>query len=214
MLRDGGTAMSDQLADSAERLFAAHSGKDVHPKLAEGGDLPAGAVGCRGGRGLHRRPAAGRCRRLRRHRVPRRCACCSAAAAHAAPIPLAETMLAGWLLAKAGLPVPAGPLTLAPVRRGDGLALRRRPRGGHGAGACRGRRDARAIVVLPRTGGRGAASPAGGFRVTPGANLAGEPRDTLVFDAAVTATPWRPSTSAARARRGRRPAHARRSPGR
>lgn len=42
---------------------------------------------------------------------------------HAVPLPLAETMLAGRLLAAAGLEVPEGPLTVAPVRRGDKLAV-------------------------------------------------------------------------------------------
>ena len=41
------------------------------------------------------------------------------AARHAAPVPLAETLLAGHLLAQAGLDVPTGPLTIAPVRQGD-----------------------------------------------------------------------------------------------
>ena len=37
---------------------------------------------------------------------------------HALPLPLAETILGGWLAAEAGLDVPAGPLTVA-----DGTAL-------------------------------------------------------------------------------------------
>ena len=36
---------------------------------------------------------------------------------HAAPVPLAETMLAGRLLAAAGITVPDGALTVAPVMR-------------------------------------------------------------------------------------------------
>ena len=40
---------------------------------------------------------------------------------HAAPVPLAETMLAGRLLAAAGIEVPAGALTVAPVGRSDRL---------------------------------------------------------------------------------------------
>src|SRR6185312_4972389 len=48
------------------------------------------------------------------------------AGTHAAPLPLAETMLAGWLLAGAGLEVPDGPLTLTADRA---LSLRRE-RGG------------------------------------------------------------------------------------
>jgi len=42
---------------------------------------------------------------------------------HALPLPLAETMLASWLLAKAGLPIPEGPLTIGPVRDGDLVSL-------------------------------------------------------------------------------------------
>src|SRR5262249_16727099 len=48
-----------------------------------------------------------------------------AAGRHAAPVPLAETVVAGWLLAGAGLTVPTGPLTLAPTRRADRLTIRR-----------------------------------------------------------------------------------------
>src|SRR6266404_7857839 len=33
----------------------------------------------------------------------------------AAPVPLAETLMAGWLLTQAGIPVPGGPLTIAPI---------------------------------------------------------------------------------------------------
>ena len=41
---------------------------------------------------------------------------------HAAPIPLAETgLLAGWLLAAAGLPVGEGPSTVVPGRAEDDL---------------------------------------------------------------------------------------------
>src|ERR1700675_3488310 len=33
----------------------------------------------------------------------------------AAPVPLAETLLAGWLLTQAGIESPAGPMTIAPI---------------------------------------------------------------------------------------------------
>ncbi len=45
------------------------------------------------------------------------------AGAHAVPLPLAETMLASWLLAGAGLNIPDGPLGAAPVRDGESLTL-------------------------------------------------------------------------------------------
>ena len=38
---------------------------------------------------------------------------CRAAAAHAAPVPLAETLLAGWLLAEAALNCPIGPMSVS-----------------------------------------------------------------------------------------------------
>ena len=42
---------------------------------------------------------------------------------HAAPVPLAETLLAGWVLAEAGMPIPSGPLTVAPVFSTDTIQL-------------------------------------------------------------------------------------------
>ena len=44
---------------------------------------------------------------------------------YAAPIPLAETMLAGWIAAAAGLELTDQPMTVGPVRAGDTLTLER-----------------------------------------------------------------------------------------
>jgi acyl-CoA dehydrogenase len=41
----------------------------------------------------------------------------------ALPTPLAETLAAGWLLTRAGLEAPAGPMTLAPSRTDDRITL-------------------------------------------------------------------------------------------
>lgn len=41
----------------------------------------------------------------------------------AVPVPLAETLLAGWLLSRAGLVVPMGMMTIAPGRPGESLTL-------------------------------------------------------------------------------------------
>src|SRR5439155_67183 len=46
-----------------------------------------------------------------------------AAGRYTAPVPIAETIVAAWLLSRAGLEVPFGPLTLAPVRRAERLGL-------------------------------------------------------------------------------------------
>ncbi|MGG6495674.1 UNVERIFIED_CONTAM: acyl-CoA dehydrogenase, partial [Bacteroidetes bacterium 56_B9] len=41
----------------------------------------------------------------------------------AVPVPLVETMLAGWLLSQAGLPSPAGKMTVAPARPQDRVTI-------------------------------------------------------------------------------------------
>jgi alkylation response protein AidB-like acyl-CoA dehydrogenase len=102
-----------------------------------------------------------------------------------APVPLAETLLAGWLLAQAGIEVPAGPMTIAPVHEDGHIEL-----ADH---ALRGRardipfaRNARHIAVLGYQSGEPAVAlvASDGLAITQGASLAGEPRDTVVFDGA------------------------------
>jgi len=112
-----------------------------------------------------------------------------AAGRHAAPVPLAETIVASWLLAGAGLEVPLGPLTMAPVRREDRLRLRR------DGGAWRldgvaarvpwGTRAAH-VVAVAEADGRPmvAVVAAGAAAATPDRNLALEPRDTLAWQGA------------------------------
>jgi acyl-CoA dehydrogenase len=105
---------------------------------------------------------------------------------HAAPIPLAETMLARWLLAGSGMAVPDGPLTVAPIDRPDGFAL-------EDAGGCWqviGRAAdvpwamlAKGIVVCAQ--GHLALVLPGQADIRPGRSLAGEPRDSLSIDSAV-----------------------------
>ena len=114
---------------------------------------------------------------------------------HAARVPVAETaLLGGWLLAEAGLPVPAGPLVAVAApgagtvggvsieRAADGWAVRGRLlRVGWG-------RVAQRVVVLAAADGANVAvalAP-GDVTVTPGGNVAGEPRDDLTVDTVVT----------------------------
>ncbi len=108
---------------------------------------------------------------------------------HTAPVPLAETIIAGWLLSRAGLEVPLGPLTLAPVHEDERLTLAR----GGGGFAVSGTatrvpwgRHAGHVVTLSEADGRAtiALIPGGRARITEDTNLAREPRDTLVFDKA------------------------------
>ena len=112
----------------------------------------------------------------------------------AAPVPLAETLLAGWLLAQAKIAVPAGPITIAPVHEDghielDGSTLRGRAR--HIPFA----RNARHIAVLAYHAGTPSVAlvPAEGLAIREGKSLAGEPCDTVSFDGAaalaVGATP-------------------------
>jgi acyl-CoA dehydrogenase len=128
-----------------------------------------------------------------------------AAGRFAVPLPIGETMIAAWLLAEAGLEVPLGPLTVAPVRLGERLTLARTGAGwtvsgaatrvpwggasGHVVVAAEG--EGRPMVALVKQGQA---------RVEGDVNLALEPRDTLVFErapveaagptAAASATPW------------------------
>src|SRR5262245_32185044 len=41
----------------------------------------------------------------------------------AVSLPVAETLLAGWLLAEAGIPAPKGPMACAPAQGGDKVVL-------------------------------------------------------------------------------------------
>ena len=107
----------------------------------------------------------------------------------AAPVPLAETILAGWLLAEAGLEVPAGPLTVA--HRGQAHGLRVVRHGGEWRISGRiaavpfGRHAGHVVAIAEADGGlRPAVAAVADAAVTHDLNMAREPRDTLIFDAA------------------------------
>jgi acyl-CoA dehydrogenase len=110
-----------------------------------------------------------------------------AAGRSGAPVPLAENCaLAGWLLAEAGLPIPSGPLTVAPTRADDRLTLARDGDGWllHGvATRVPWASQAAATVVLAATDGGQAVAivPPSGCQIEAGVNLAGEPRDRVTF---------------------------------
>ena len=180
--------MSDELADSATRLFTTHAGRAVS-KAADQGPFPQAlwdAVDEAGFAAALLPEHAGGFGAS----VAEAMALLGVSAAHAAPIPLAETMLAGWLFAQAGLAVPEGPLSVAPVRLRETLTLRRTEAGWHLTGTATRipwARSAAAIAVLA-AGPDGAAVarlPRGSFTVAQDSNLAGEPRDTITVDAAL-----------------------------
>jgi acyl-CoA dehydrogenase len=111
----------------------------------------------------------------------------TAAGRYAVPLPLSETIVASWLCATAGLDVPEGPLTIAPVRRGEAIRLRREGGPWRASGAASRvpwGGDAAHVVVVDETddGTAVALIPAGSYGVTSDRNLALEPRDTLTFD--------------------------------
>ncbi|WP_298722345.1 acyl-CoA dehydrogenase [uncultured Ferrovibrio sp.] len=102
-----------------------------------------------------------------------------ASAAMAAALPLPETAAVGALLAQAGAAIPPGPLTFAAPNQCKELSLsdgalsgivRHLPWGRHAGHALLPLRDGVALVAL-----------AGGS-VTRAANLAGHPRDMVVFE--------------------------------
>jgi acyl-CoA dehydrogenase len=104
-----------------------------------------------------------------------------------APLPLAETMLAGWVAASAGLELSDGPMTVGPVRASDVLVVEREGNGWVLSGtaerlpyasAC-----ARVVLIADGPEGEMAVSleGVGGADVAVGRNIAGEARDTLTF---------------------------------
>lgn len=104
----------------------------------------------------------------------------------ALPIPLAETLLAGWLLAQAGISSPAGPMSVAPTHPGDRITLNS---DGTLSGHARGvpfARDAPHLAVCADAGGRTAIAlvETGECRIAHGQNLAGDALDTVTFNRA------------------------------
>jgi acyl-CoA dehydrogenase len=103
---------------------------------------------------------------------------------YAVPAPLAETLIAGWLLARAGLEAPTGAMTVAPARPRDRITLNA---DGTLSGLSRGipfARDSQHIaVVASRDNGADVALvKAADCRITAGKNLAGDASDTVTFE--------------------------------
>ena len=175
----------DLLRETAGRVFQEHCGTDVS-RSADGGTWPAAAWSAVAEAGLHRalvpEDAGGY-----GVAVTDALSLLRVAAEHAVPLPLAETMLAHFLLAGSGLAVPDGPLTVAPVVAGEILSLAR-----EGAGfRVRGTvsrvpwgRDAEAAAVLAVQGSETwvALVPRAAWTCEAEQNVAREPRDRLTID--------------------------------
>ncbi len=111
----------------------------------------------------------------------------SAAGRFAVAVPLAETMLAGWLLSQAGIASPDGAMTVAPVNPKDRISLNS---DGTLSGRARGipfAKDARHVAVLARSadGCSIALLDTASCRIEAGLNLASDGSDTLTFSNAV-----------------------------
>lgn len=108
----------------------------------------------------------------------------SAAGRHGIAVPLAETMLAGWLLAQAQIASPSGEMTVAPVNPRDRIALNS---DGTLSGRARGVPFAAQAKHLAVLAGEGtqlsiALVEAGACRIEKGLNLAGDPSDNVHFE--------------------------------
>jgi acyl-CoA dehydrogenase len=104
----------------------------------------------------------------------------------AAPVPIAETLLAGWLLSRAGIASPRGPMTIAATRPVDRITLNN---DGTLSGRARGvpfATDAAHLAVLAHgpSGGHVALVPTSAARISAGRTLAGDPLCDVVLDRA------------------------------
>ncbi|MEO8203442.1 MAG: acyl-CoA dehydrogenase family protein [Betaproteobacteria bacterium] len=180
-------ALRDDLQKTVDRVFDAHCAKAVR-ESAEAGEWPAGLWGALEEVGLPRAAlpeAAGGAGfsfgdamfALRR------------SAYLAAPVPLAETMLAGRLLSAAGLEVPDGPITVAPVGA-EGFTLSAGKLSGDAPRVPWGNQCPHVVLVARAEGGEVLAlARTEGAATSVDKNLAGEPRANLHFErAAVVAS--------------------------
>jgi acyl-CoA dehydrogenase len=109
----------------------------------------------------------------------------SAAGRFAVGVPLAETMLAGWLLSQAKIAAPAGEMTVAPAGAKDRITVNA---DGTLSGRARGipfGREAKHIAVLAHDqSGKPSIALAGAAncRIESSLNLGGDSNDTVTFD--------------------------------
>ena len=104
---------------------------------------------------------------------------------YAASLPVAETLLAGWLLAQAGISSPSGAMACGPAREADRLTLGK-------TGTLSGRlravafaKDAQHLAVLAQREGGGAVIAlveARAARIADGASIAGDALNQIAFD--------------------------------
>jgi len=104
---------------------------------------------------------------------------------HAIPVPLVESMLAEQVLAAAGLPPQRGILGIAPGGRKTTLVVRGKVGSsvlsGEAKGVPWGRHLSALVVVVNRDDQDVTVLVPGPFRIMKSENVAGEPRDTIIF---------------------------------
>lgn len=175
----------DILRDTATRVFMDCCGSDLL-RSADGGQWPAAAWNAVSEAGLHRallpETAGGY-----GVAIPDALSLLRVAAERAVPLPLAETMMAHWLLAASGLEVPEGPMTVGPTDTRESLTLTEED-GAYRVRGSIGRvpwgRDAHFAAVVAMRGTRSwvALLPSSAWTWTGEQNIAREPRDRLTVD--------------------------------
>lgn len=104
---------------------------------------------------------------------------------HAAPVPISETaLLGGWLLARAGIALPNGPVTVVPT----GLAFEEDRIVGSARVAWAARAEAIVALVQQRDRLLVTRIDPTDVAISAGSNLAGEPREMVRFDVPIGRT--------------------------
>lgn len=195
------TEIENMLTESATRIFA----KEItlaHIKSAEQGEWQGELWSCLERTGLTRIFApedSGGAAASWSQALPM----LLAASKHLAPVPFIETTMVGWILTRLGLDMPAGPMSLALAD--DSATVQ-----AHGTGwRFSGRVSAPwgrflRYVLVPVADADGKLPlwillPTMHAKIGQDANIAGEPRDTLTFDAvdSHSAAPGHPAANAA-----------------
>jgi acyl-CoA dehydrogenase len=168
--------MRDYLGEQADRLLADHCTRELR-RDAEDGAFPTGLWEALEGAGfagvLVPEDLGGAGAGWAEAEVLLR-----AIGKHGAPVPLAETMLAAWLLARNGIAPPPGPIGIAPARPDKSLKLAGGKLSGSADRVPWGRDVPHLVVAVGKELALVATAEA---EVAHDTNMAAEPRDRLTF---------------------------------
>lgn len=167
------------LAETAERLLADHASKDVLNAAEEGG-WPEHLWAALEENGLTQ-PLAPEAMGGVGATWADAFVIAFAAGRHTAPAPLAETMAAGWLLSRAGIDAPSGPLGL--IDDGHDLTFSADAVSGKAVAVPWGAQAGHAVALID-IDNKPQAVLLAVEDAAADANIAGEPRDTLKFSGA------------------------------